>query len=46
MLAENSRASDTIALWVIMVYGAVLGVLLVALVGLAERLLTPWKAKA
>ena len=46
MLAENSRASDTIALWVIMVYGAVLGVLLVGLVGLAERLLTPWKARA
>ncbi|MGI8748741.1 MAG: ABC transporter permease, partial [Deinococcus sp.] len=43
MLAENSRASDTIALWVIMVYGALLGVLLVGLVGLLERLLTPWK---
>ena len=46
MLAENSRASDTIALWVIMIYGAVLGVLLVGLVGLAERLLTPWKERA
>jgi len=46
MLAENSRASDTIALWVIMVYGAVLGVTLVGLVGLAERLVTPWKVRA
>ncbi|WP_425145602.1 ABC transporter permease [Deinococcus sp.] len=44
MLAENSRASDTIALWVIMVYGALLGVLLVGLVGLLERLVTPWRA--
>ena len=46
MLAENSRASDTIALWVIMVYGALLGVALVGLIGLAERILTPWKARA
>lgn len=45
MLAENSRASDTIALWVIMVYGALLGVTLVALIGLAERVLTPWRAR-
>lgn len=44
MLAENSRASDTVALWVIMIYGAVLGVLLVALVGLLERLVAPWRA--
>ncbi|MFC4454432.1 ABC transporter permease [Deinococcus sonorensis] len=44
MLAENSRASDTIALWTIMIYGAVLGVVLVGLVGLAERLVTPWRA--
>ncbi|GAA5533048.1 ABC transporter permease [Deinococcus aluminii] len=44
MLAENSRASDTIALWVIMGYGAALGVALVALVGLLERVVTPWRA--
>ncbi|WP_229775936.1 ABC transporter permease [Deinococcus ruber] len=44
MLAENSRASDTIALWVIMLYGALLGVVLVGLVGLLERLVTPWRA--
>lgn len=43
MLAENSRASDTIALWVIMVYGAVLGIALVALIGALERLVTRWR---
>lgn len=43
MLAENSRASDTIALWVIMVYGAVLGIALVALIGLLERMVTRWR---
>lgn len=43
MLAENSRASDTVALWVIMLYGAALGVGLVALIGLIERLVTPWR---
>lgn len=42
MLAENSRASDTVALWVIMAYGALLGVALVALVNAAERWVTPW----
>lgn len=44
MLAENSRASDTVALWVIMVYGAVLGIVLVAFMGLLERWVTPWRA--
>ena len=44
MLAENSRASDTVALWVIMIYGAVLGIALVGLVGLIERGVTPWRA--
>ncbi|PYE55979.1 ABC transporter permease [Deinococcus yavapaiensis] len=43
MLAENSRASDTIALWVIMIYGAALGIFLVGLVGLIERAVTPWR---
>lgn len=42
MLAENSRASDTVALWVIMAYGALLGVTLVALVNALERWVTPW----
>ncbi len=44
MLAENSRASDTLALWVIMLYGAGLGIVLVAALGLIERLVTPWRA--
>ncbi|WP_029478555.1 ABC transporter permease [Deinococcus frigens] len=44
MLAENSRASDTLALWVIMLYGAGLGIALVAVLGLLERLVTPWRA--
>ncbi len=44
MLAENSRASDTIALWVIMIYGAVLGIVLVGLMGALERWVTPWRA--
>ena len=43
MLAENSRASDVVGLWVIMLCGALLGVGLVALVGLLERLVTPWR---
>ena len=46
MLAENSRASDTVALWVIMIYGAALGILLVALIGLLERLVTRWRPPA
>ncbi|MCX7600813.1 MAG: ABC transporter permease [Meiothermus sp.] len=43
MLAENSRASDVVAMWVIMLSSAVLGILLVALVDWIERLLTPWR---
>lgn len=43
MLAENSRASDVVAMWVIMLSSAVLGILLVALVNWLERLLTPWQ---
>lgn len=43
MLAENSRASDTVALWVIMVYGAALGIGLVALIGALERVVTRWR---
>lgn len=47
MLAENSRASDVVAMWVIMLSSAVLGILLVALVNWTERLVTPWqRAKA
>jgi NitT/TauT family transport system permease protein len=46
MLAENSRASDTVALWVIMVYGAALGIALVALIGLIERAVTKWRPAA
>ncbi len=45
MLAENSRASDGVALWVIMIYGAVLGIVLVALINWLERVLTPWQRK-
>lgn len=43
MLAENSRASDVVAMWVIMLSSAALGILLVALVNWIERLLTPWR---
>ncbi len=43
MLFENSRASDVVAIWVIMLSSAVLGILLVALVNLVERLVAPWK---
>ncbi|WP_036219603.1 ABC transporter permease [Calidithermus chliarophilus] len=43
MLAENSRASDVVATWVIMIASAVLGILLVALVGWLEKVVTPWK---
>ncbi len=43
MLAENSRASDTVALWVIMVYSAVLGIALVALIGWLEKGVTRWR---
>ncbi|WP_019008474.1 ABC transporter permease [Deinococcus aquatilis] len=46
MLAENSRASDTVALWVIMIYGAALGIVLVALIGGLERLVTRWRPPA
>ncbi|RIH87772.1 ABC transporter permease [Calidithermus roseus] len=43
MLAENSRAADVVATWVIMIASAVLGIVLVALVGWLERVVTPWK---
>jgi NitT/TauT family transport system permease protein len=43
MLAENSRAADVVATWVIMIASAVLGILLVALVGRLEKAVTPWK---
>ncbi len=43
MLAENSRASDVVATWVIMFASSALGILLVALVGWTEKVVTPWK---
>jgi NitT/TauT family transport system permease protein len=43
MLAENSRAADVVATWVIMIASAALGIVLVALVGWLERVVTPWK---
>jgi len=43
MLSENSRAADSVALWVIMLYSGLLGIGLVALVGVLERVITPWK---
>ena len=43
MLSENSRAADSVALWVIMLYSGLLGIGLVALVNLLERIITPWK---
>jgi NitT/TauT family transport system permease protein len=43
MLSENSRASDARSLWLVMFGSAALGILLVALVGVVERLVTPWQ---
>lgn len=43
MLAETSRASDVVGMWVIMLASAALGIVLVALVGWLERLVTPWR---
>jgi NitT/TauT family transport system permease protein len=43
MLAENARASDIVATWVIMFASALLGILLVTLVNVVERRVTPWK---
>lgn len=43
MLFENSRASDVVSIWVIMISSAILGILLVALVGWVERRVTPWR---
>lgn len=43
MLAENSRASDVVAMWVIMIASAFLGIFLVTLVNWVERWVTPWK---
>jgi NitT/TauT family transport system permease protein len=43
MLFENSRASDVVSIWVIMISSALLGILLVALVGWVEREVTPWR---
>ncbi len=43
MLSENARASDVVGTWVLMIASAVLGILLVACVGLLERLVTPWR---
>jgi NitT/TauT family transport system permease protein len=46
MLAEFSKTSDAVAPWVVMVGSAVVGIGLVGLVGLAERLVTPWRREA
>jgi NitT/TauT family transport system permease protein len=43
LLLENSRASDSRSLWMVMFGSAALGIALVALVGLIERLVTPWQ---
>ena len=43
MLSENSKASDSRGLWLIMIGSAVLGIGLVSLVGVVERLVTPWR---
>ncbi len=43
LLLENSRASDSRSLWMVMFGSAALGIALVALVGLIERLVTPWR---
>jgi NitT/TauT family transport system permease protein len=43
MLSENSKASDARGLWLIMIGSALLGIGLVSLVGVVERLVTPWR---
>ena len=43
LLSENSRASDSRSLWLVMIGSAVLGIVLVALVGVVERAVTPWR---
>jgi NitT/TauT family transport system permease protein len=43
MLAQNARASDIVATWVMMIGSSALGIGLVALLGLIERLVTPWR---
>ncbi len=43
MLSENSRASDARSLWLVMIGSAMLGIVLVTLVGWLERLVTPWR---
>lgn len=43
MLSENSRASDARNLWQVMLGSAALGIVLVSLVGVVERLVTPWQ---
>jgi NitT/TauT family transport system permease protein len=43
MLSENSRASDAVGLWLVMIGSAILGILLVSMVGWLERVVTPWQ---
>jgi NitT/TauT family transport system permease protein len=43
MLAENSRASDVVGTWVIMLASSLLGIVLVALVNRLEGWVTPWQ---
>ncbi|GBD42986.1 Riboflavin transport system permease protein RibX [bacterium HR40] len=43
MLSENARASDVVGTWVLMLACALLGILLIAVVDLVERLVTPWR---
>jgi NitT/TauT family transport system permease protein len=43
MLSENSRASDAVGLWLVMIGSAILGILLVSIVGWLERVVTPWQ---
>jgi NitT/TauT family transport system permease protein len=43
MLSENSRASDARSLWQVMLGSAALGIVLVSLVGVVERWVTPWQ---
>jgi NitT/TauT family transport system permease protein len=43
MLSENSRASDAVGLWLVMIGSAILGILLVSIVAWLERVVTPWQ---
>jgi NitT/TauT family transport system permease protein len=44
MLAQNARASDIVATWVMMIGSSILGMLIVTVIHWIEHWLTPWRA--